>query len=456
MVNPTIFKSYDIRGVYPNELNEETAYKIGRGFVKYTGAKKVTVGQDARLSSPALFKGLVKGITEGGANVCNLGQIPTECLYFSVGAQAFDAGIMITASHNPKEYNGFKMLARPKPTGEGGIEKNENGAEIIRGKDLLSAVDAGDFKNNIAKGVIEQKNIWPDYTKHILSFVNLEKIRNFKVAVDASNGVAGLAVSKIGDKLSAKIFLLNYEPDGDFPNHSPNPLSEGSTDQIKKEIEKEGADFGFIFDGDGDRIFLVDENGWLVRADVTLLLLAKYFLQKNPGSAIAYNAICSKAAPEFIKKWGGKPIRTKVGFVNVREGLLKNNGIMGGELSGHYCFKDNFYLDSGMISFLILLQIISEEHKKVSEIAQELSPYAKSSEINFEIKDKEEILNKIKEKYKDGKQDYLDGITAEYNNWWFNARASQTEPLLRLTIEADTKDLLEEKQKELRALITVK
>ncbi|MEK7540858.1 MAG: phosphomannomutase/phosphoglucomutase [Patescibacteria group bacterium] len=445
MVNPTIFKSYDIRGVYPNELNEETARAIGRGFVKYTGAKKVAVGQDARLSSPALFKSLVKGITEEGANVYNLGQVPTECLYFSVGVYAFDAGIMITASHNPKEYNGFKM-----------IKKNGDNIDWIRGEDLRAIVEDGNFKNDITKGAIERKDIWPDYVKHILSFVNLEKIKNFKVAVDASNGVAGLAVSKIGDKLPAKIFLLNYEPDGDFPNHSPNPLLAGSTDQIKKEIEKEGADFGFIFDGDGDRIFLVDENGWLVRADVALLLLAKYFLQKNPGSAIAYNAICSKAAPELIKKWGGKPIRTKIGFVNVRAGLLENNGIMGGEPSGHYCFRDNYFMDSGMISFLILLQIISEEHKKVSEIAQELSPYAKSSEINFEIANKEEILNKIKEKYADGKQDYLDGITVEYNNWWFNARVSQTEPLLRLTIEADTKDLLEEKQKELRALITAK
>ncbi|MEK7061737.1 MAG: phosphomannomutase/phosphoglucomutase, partial [Patescibacteria group bacterium] len=351
-------------------------------------------------------------------------------------------GIMITASHNPKEYNGFKML-----------KKSGNNIEVIKGIDLQSIVEAGNFKNDITKGLIAQKDIWQDYINHILSFVNLDKIKPFKIAVDASNGVAGLAVAKIGNKLPAKIFLLNYEPDGAFPNHSPNPLLPGSTDQVKKEIEKENADFGFIFDGDADRIFLVDENGWLVKADIVLLLLAKYFLQKNQGSTIAYNAICSKTVPELIKKWGGKTIRTKVGFVNVREGLLKNNGIMGGELSGHYCFRDNYYLDSGMIGFLILLQIISQEHKKVSEIVQEMSLYAKSSEINFEIVNKEEVLNKIKEKYADGKQDYLDGITVEYKSWWFNVRASQTEPLLRLTIEADTRDLLEEKQKELKSFI---
>ena len=441
MIDSTIFKSYDIRGIYPDQLNEDTAYKIGRGFVKYTSAKKVAVGYDARISSPKLFKAFSEGIISQGSDLYNIGQVPTECLYFSVGKYDFDAGIMITASHNPKEYNGFKM-----------IKKNGNSIEVIRGEDLRSIVKVGDF-DNIAKGKIEQKNIWQDYINHILSFVNLDTIKPFKVAVDASNGVAGLTVAKIGDKLPVKIFLLNYEPDGDFPNHSPNPLLKGSTDQIKKEIEKESADFGFIFDGDADRIFLVDENGWLVRADITLLLLAKYFLQKNPGSAIAYNAICSKAVPEFIKKWEGKPVRTKVGFVNVREGLLENNGIMGGELSGHYCFRDNYYLDSGMIGFLILLQIISQEHKKVSEIVQELSPYVKSSEINFEIKNKEEILNKVKQKYTNGKQDYLDGITVEYNNWWFNVRASQTEPLLRLTIEANTEDLLKEKQKELESFI---
>ena len=442
MIDSTIFKSYDIRGVYPSQLNEDTAYKIGRSFVKYTNAKKVSVGYDARISSPKLFSALSKGIISEGANLYNIGQVPTECLYFSLGKYDFDAGIMITASHNPKEYNGFKM-----------VKKNGNSIEVIRGQDLLSLVIEESFNGNITKGAIEKKDIWQDYIEHILSFVNLENIKPFKIVVDASSGVAGLAIAKFGDKLPVKIFLLNYKPDGNFPNHSPNPLLPGSTDQIKKEIENESANFGFIFDGDADRVFLVDENGWIVRADVTLLLLAKYFLQKNPGSAIAYNAICSRFVPEIIKRWGGKPVRTKVGFVNVRNGLLENNGIMGGELSGHYCFRDNYYLDSGMIGFLVLLQIISEEHKKLSEIVQELSPYAKSSEINFEVSNKEEILNKIKAKYTDGRQDYLDGITVEYNNWWFNVRPSNTEPLLRLTVEADTKDLLEEKQKELTLLI---
>lgn len=444
MINPTIFKSNDIRGVYPSELNEEAIYDIARSFVKYAGAKKVAIGRDARLSSDSLFDSLAKGISHQSAEVYDIGQVPTECLYFAVGNYDFDAGIMLTASHNPKEFNGLKM-----------IKKNGNDVEIIRGKDLLLAIGesfvavAPQDENEIFK-----KDIWKDYLSHIFSFVDLSEITPLKIVIDASSGMAGKVISKIQDKLPVEIIPLNFEPDGNFPNHSPNPLLEGSTDQIREKIRKEKADLGFIFDGDADRIFLIDEEGCFMRGDVTLLLLAKYFLQKNPGMAIAYNAICSKAVPEFIKKWNGAPIRTKVGFVDVRAGLLKNNGIMGGELSGHYCFKDNYYMDSGMIAFLTLLQLISKDGRKVSEIVKELSPYVKGSEINFKIEDKDAIIEKIKQRYSDGKQDYLDGVTVEYKDWWFNVRPSNTEPLLRLTIEADTQELLSQKQKELSDFIS--
>jgi phosphomannomutase len=229
---------------------------------------------------------------------------------------------------------------------------------------------------------------------------------------------------------------------------------QGSCSQISSVIKKEKADFGLIFDADADRIFLLDEEGELVRADVVLLLLAKYFLEKNPGTAIAYNLICSRATPVFIKKYGGVPIKTQVGFVNVRDGLLKNNGIMGGEVSGHYCFKDNYYMDSGMIAFLTLLVIFSKDQRKVSEIVKELSPYAKANN-DFEVKDKTAVLDKIKERYSDGKQNFMDGITVEYKDWWFNVRPSNTEPLLRLTIEADTKELLETKQEDLEDIINL-
>lgn len=437
-VNQSIFKSYDIRGIYPTELKEETAYQIGRAFVQYTGAKKIAVAQDGRVSSPAIFKKLTQGIIDQGGYIYDIGQTPTECLYFAINY--YEAGIMITASHNSKEYNGFKM-----------VKKTGKDIEIIRGKDILKTVQS-DFKESSEKGRIEKKNIWPDYLKHIFSFVSGD-IKKFKVVIDSSSGVAANVVFRIKGKLPIEIISLNDEVDGNFLHHPPNPLLKGATDEVRKEIKKKKADFGFIFDGDADRIFLLDEKGKFVPADITLLLLAKYFLTKEPGVAIAYNAICSKAVPEFIEKWGGKAIRTKVGFVNVREGLMENNGVMGGELSGHYSFRDNSYLDSGFIVLLILLELFSKSDKKVSEITSELSLYAKSSEINFEVKDKEAILERAKKKYSNGKQDFLDGITVEYDNWWFNIRPSQTEPLLRLTIEADNKKLLEEKKKELTDFI---
>ena len=441
MIQSSIFKSYDIRGIYPDQLNENTAHQIGKGFVEYTGAKKIAVGYDARISSPALFKALLEGMISHGADVYSIGQAPTECLYFAVGHYDYDAGIMITASHNPKEYNGFKMIV-----------KKENGVEMVRGKDLFLAIGKN-IPDSVYKGNSIQKDIWGDYINHIFSFINIHQLKPFKIVIDASNGVIGNVISKIRDRLSMEVVDLNFKPDGNFPNHPPNPLIEGSADQIKNEIINQKADLGFIFDGDADRVYVITEKGDFVKADITLTLLAKYFLQKNPGAGIAYHVTCSKSVSEFVKKWGGKTIRTKVGFVNIQKGLIDNDGVMGGELSGHYCFKDNFYSDSGMIAFLTLLQIISQDGRKVSEIMKELSVYFKDPEINFEVNNKDAMIEKIKEKYLDGRQDYLDGVTVEYKDWWFNVRPSNTEPLLRLTIEADTEELLEQKKKELSEFI---
>jgi len=440
-VNPSIFKSRDIRGIYPLEIDERAAFKIGQAFVVKTGASQVVVGQDMRLSSPIIFENLTKGIVSQGADVLNIGQVATECLYFAIVNYNYDAGIMITASHNPKEYNGFKMFKR-----------KDKGLEFVSGKDLVGLVK--DYSVKLGEtGKIKELNIWEDYISHIFSFVKTEKINPFKVVVDAGNGMAGKVISLIKDKIPVQIIPINFKLDGNFPAHPSNPLLRGSTDEISKKIVQEKADFGFIFDGDADRVYLLDEKGGFIQGDITLLLLAKYLLSKYPKRGIAYNLICSKAVPEFIKKWEGIPIRTAIGVVNVKEGMEKNNGIMGGELSGHYLFKNNYCMDSGLISFLILLQIISNFEKKVSELISELSPYFKSAEINFKTENKEEIIKKTKEKYSDGKQDFLDGITVEYENWWFNVRSSQTEPLLRLTVETNTEELLEKKKKELTNFI---
>lgn len=438
MINKSIFKSYDVRGIYPAELNERAAFAIGRAFIKKTKAQNVVVGHDARLSSPALFGALVQGLLAEGAKVTSIGQTPTEGLYFAATQYGFDAGLMLTASHNPKEYNGVKM-----------VKKDGDSIRVIPGKDLLSFVEEDAY---VQKNVdVDQKDIWLDYVNFVMQFSG--DIKPFSIIIDASNGVGGKSIEYIKDKLPVAITELNFEPDGDFPNHSPNPMAAGATDQIKVEILKQKADFGIMFDGDADRLFLVDECGELVKADVVLLLLAKHFLAKYLGAAIAYNNICSRAVPEFIKKWGGVPLRTKVGFVNVQEGIIHNKGIMGGELSGHYCFKDYFYMDSGIVVFLILLQVISQDGRKVSEMVKELSPYAKSFEVSFKTENPGTILEKIKQAYADGKQDFLDGITVEYEDWWFNLRLSNTEPVIKLTIEASAQDLLEQKKKQLVAII---
>ena len=442
MVNSSIFKSYDIRGIYPSELNEDIAYKIGRAFVNYLKAEKIAVGRDGRLSSPAIFEALTKGIIGQGADVYDIGQVPVECLYFSIGRYDYDGAIMITASHNPKEYNGMKMM-----------RKKADGIAIIRGKDLQEAVEKNVSGEVLAKGMIKKTDIWPDFLNHIFSLIDVEKIKPLKAVVDTGNGAGGIAIPYILPKLPVRISTINLESDGNFPNRPPNPLAEGASKGVSQAIKEQKADMGFMFDGDGDRIFLIDEKGNFVKADVTLLILARYFLEKYPGAGIAYNLICSKAVPEFVKKWGGVPIRTKVGFVNVREAMIENNGALGGELSAHYCFKDNFYFDSGFIALLTLLQIFSQSGKKVSEIVAELSPYAKASEVNFQIEDKEAVINKIQKKYLDGKQDFLDGLTVEYKDWWFNLRPSQTEPVLRLTIEAGSQDLLNQKKEELSDFI---
>jgi len=441
-MNSSIFKSYDIRGIYPSELNEEAAYLIGRAFAVKSKAKNITVGSDMRLSGTSLKKALIRGITDEGANVKDIGLVPIDAVYFSVGKLGDEAGIMITASHNPKEYNGFKM-----------VMKN---MQWLRGVELLEEVKNLPEKVSEKKGEVEEEDIIPRYINHVLSFIDVDKIEPFKVVVDAGNGMAGKIMPILTEGLPLNIIPLNFKLDGSFPAHPSNPLLPESQKEICETVVKEKADFGIIMDGDTDRLFFVDEKGSFIPADVTLLLLAKLFLEREPGAGIVYNLLCSKIVLEMIKKWGGRPLRSKVGYINVSTVMREQKGVMGGELSAHYSFRDNAYADSGFIAFVILLQLLSGGDQPLSEIVKPFYKYFKSAEDNFEVKDKDAVINKIKEKYSDGKQDFLDGITVEYKDWWFNMRPSNTEPLLRLTIEADTRELLAEKQKELTAVITKK
>lgn len=437
-MNKSIFKSYDIRGVYPAEINEEIAYRIGKIFIRFTNAKNVAVCFDGRLASSELAKGVIDGITSQGANVVNIGLGATEWAYFAVSYyKDINAAIMVTASHNPKEYDGFKMVI-----------KNGSEIKLVRGTDLIGLSDETIGEQNI-RGTVIEKDVSQDYINHLSQFFNKKDIKPFKVVVDASNGMAAKVIPLIANHLPINLVKINFNIDGNFPGHSPNPLTPGAADSIKEAVIRENADMGVIFDADADRIYLINEKGDFIPADITLLLIAKYLLERTPGAAISYNAVCSKAVPEFISKWGGIPIRTKVGFADVRDGMILNRGVMGGELSGHYCFKDYFYFDSGFLAFLFLLSLLSRTQKKLSEITKEFNIYFKDAEMNFNIQDKQGVIQKLKEKYVEGEQDGLDGVTINFKNWWLNARPSNTEPILRLTIEADSKSLLEEKKKEI-------
>ncbi|MCU0679904.1 MAG: phosphomannomutase/phosphoglucomutase [Planctomycetes bacterium] len=438
MINPNIFKAYDIRGIYPTELNEETAQKIGSAFVTYTKTKQVAIGRDMRLSSEVLFKSLAAGITSAGAEVVDLGLVPIDAVYFAVNRLNFDTGIMITASHNPKEYNGFKM-----------IKKNGDSFDMIRGINIQETVEAHQELNE--QDVISQRDIMPEFISYLLQTVDIEKIKPIKIVVDAGNGMAGKTIPLLEKHLPIKVESLFFDLDGSFPNHPSNPLDPESQKAIAARIKETGAMAGFIFDGDSDRIFLVDENGNFIRGDITLIILAEYLLSlpENKGKGIAYNLLCSKSVEEFVNKMGGKAVRTAVGFVNVMHGLKDNNGILGGEVSGHYCFSQNGFADSGYIAWLIILVVLSQSSKPLSQIASELSTYERCPETNITVPSKDEAIEKIKLHFSTYQQDYLDGVTVYGDSWWLNVRGSNTEPLLRITVEAKLKTEVEEKLEEI-------
>ncbi len=445
LINPKIFKAYDIRGIYPSDLNAKVAFFIGMAFAKKTKARQVVVGRDMRHGGTILKNNLIKGLTAGGVKeIIDIGMVPIDGVYFSVSQLKYETGIMITASHNPKEYNGFKMIGK--------------NLKVVRGIDLLSIIKKIDYKKIKHKKIkIIKKNIYIEHIKHILSFTDINSIKPLKVVVDAGNGMAGKMMPQLEKYLPIKMIKMNFKLDGNFPAHPSNPLDPKSQIAISKKVKQTQADFGVIFDGDTDRLFFIDEHGKFIAADITLLLLAKIFLARKKQEAIAYNLICSKMVEEKIKAWSGRPIKTAVGFVNVAEGLKKYKGAMGGELSAHYSFRDNGYFDSGFIALVIMLQLLSEINQPLSKIIKPFNKYYKLPEINTPVKDTKQKIKEVKDKYKQYRQDYLDGVTvdnwAKPNGWWFNVRPSNTEPLLRLTIEAKSKAMALKLKKKLVKLI---
>lgn len=443
-INEKIFRKYDIRGVYPQDLNASVAYALGKATADYLQEKKIAVGYDMRLSSEEIAENLIKGIAEQGVDVIDVGLICTDMVYYVSGKYKV-GGVIITASHNPPEYNGMKIV--------------KSGAISLSGEtgffDIRDLVLTDRFKQTDKRGEIEKKDILNEYVKHILSFIEINKIKPFKVVVDAGNGMAGKVFPEIAKHLPIKVIPLYFELDGTFPNHIPNPLDPENVVDLQERIVSEKADFGIAFDGDGDRMFLFDEKGEIITGTVTTALIGESILKKNPGETILYNAVCGRIVPETIKKFGGKGIRTPVGYSLIKEIMRKHKGIFAGEHSGHYFFRENYYADSGLTATLFALELISIANQPLSQITKKYRKYFQSGEINFEIKDKEGAMKKLEVLYKNKAKstDWLHGITVWLDDWWFNSYPSGTEPLLRLNVEADNPTLLKEKTDELIATI---
>jgi phosphomannomutase len=455
-INKKIFKSYDIRGIYPEELNEEAAKLIAQTYLKILLQNlnkpirdlNIAVGRDNRKSSGPLSKTVIDTFLDWGATVDDLGLISVNDIYFAVGYYKYDGGIIATASHNPQEYGGFKMVS---------LDLSTTSIDFINGKFLYEKLLSSDFSLNENKlqGKLQKKDIIKDHLSHILSFIDLNKIKPFKVVVDTGNGMNAPLITELFKELPCQLIPLFFELDGSFPNRPPNPLVEGAQQKVGQKVLEEKADFGVMYDVDGDRMFLIDEQGEFIRGDMILSLLAKAMLDKNPGAGIVYNLICSHAVPDLVKKWGGRPIRSEVGYRHLAEHMRNEDGIMSGEVSGHFAFKKNFYADSGFIALVLALETISEDGRKLSEIIKEYNLYSRGDEINIEVEDIPEKLEKIRNYYKDNIKDEIDGITVEFDDWWFNIRPSNTEPLLRITVEASNEDELKKRQKEVLNVINI-
>src|SRR5437588_1382345 len=444
-VDPSIFKAYDVRGIYGQNLTEPVAYRIGRAAAQYLNVPEIAVGRDMRLSSPQLADYLLHGIIDQGVNAIDLGMTTTDGLYFAVGKFNYPAGVMITASHNPAQYNGMKFCrAQAFPI------SLESGLADIR--DLAVS---GAFTEPEYKGVVTQLDITNDYVNHVLSFIDVSKIKPLKGAIDAGNGMAGLVMPRVFEHLPCTLIPLYFELDGNFPNHPASPIEPENMEDLQKKVRETGADLGAAFDGDADRMFPVDEHGDVVDGSMVTAIVAQSLLQKQPGSTILYNLIVSKSVPELVSKLGGTAVRTRVGHSYIKAEMRRLNAIFGGEHSGHFYFRDNWFADSGLIAFLITLELVSIEGKPLSELLKPLDKGARSGEINSTVNDVQGKLQALEEHF--GKQaqsvDHLDGITLDFGDWWFNVRPSNTEPLLRLNVEANSRELMEQKRDEVLAFI---
>ena len=440
------FKAYDIRGKVPSELNTDLSYKIGRAYSKLIGADKIVLGFDVRKSSKEISEALILGLTESGIDVIDIGLCGTEMIYFSTPHFDADGGIMITASHNPPEYNGMKFVKRGSvPVG---YDSGLNEVEKMIVNNQLGGVSK-------TKGTVKKENVMSSFIENLSRFYDPDKIDSFKVVVNSGNGCAGLAIDALEPKLPVKMIKVFNNPDGNFPNGVPNPMLENNRKPTIEAIKKENADLGVAWDGDYDRCFFFDEKGNFIEGYYIVGLLAKSILKKNPGEKIVHDPRLIWNTVEIVEKNGGEAVVSKSGHAFIKQKMREVNAIYGGEMSAHHYFRDNAYSDSGMIPFLLILQLMSEEKKTLSQLVDEMiAAYPCSGEINSTIDSPAGKIKEIEKKYSDGKVDHLDGISVEYPNWRFNLRPSNTEPIIRLNVESrDDEKLMKEKTGELLKII---
>jgi phosphomannomutase len=442
-VNPGIFKAYDIRGVYPTDLNEAVAYAIGRAFVTFLGVEQVIVGRDMRISGPQLFDAVTRGIMDQGADVVNIGMVSTDQFYFACSELALP-GMMVTASHNPKPYNGFKMV-RKMPYLLSGGEGIQNLREIVENDSFAQATRTGSMST---------ADLSERFVDAVLKLIDVAAIKPLKVVADTGNGMVGPILERVYARLPVQLIGMYLDPDGNLPNHGLDPLQPENRAELEQRVIAEHADVGFAFDGDGDRFFTIDDRGEFVAGDYLTALLGRYLLQKKPGSKIVYDVRASWAVPDLIHAAGGTPLIERVGHAFIKRRMADEHALFGGEVTGHYYFQSFNYADSGIIPSLLILEMISTGGQSLESLLATLeAKYFISGEINSTVADPKAKMQALAERFHDGKIEWLDGISVTYPDWHFNVRASNTEPLLRLNLEAMTRAEMEQRRDEILALI---
>lgn len=432
-VNPSIFKAYDIRGIYPTELNEEIAYLIGRAFVTFLGAQTVIVGRDMRTSGPGIFEAVTRGITDQGADVADIGMVSTDQYYFAC-AELGLPGMMVTASHNPKQYNGFKMV-RQMPyllSGDEGIQ------------DLRKLVETENFPTSPRKGTITPRDFKEPFVQKVLSLIDVDLLAQrashgapLRVIADTGNGMVGPILQEIYSRLPIAFEGMYLDPDGTLPNHGLDPLQPENRAELQARVPAEGFDIGFLFDGDGDRFFAIDDRGEFISGDFLTAIMGQYILEKYPAAKILYDVRASWAVVDLIQEKGGTPLMERVGHAFIKRRMANEDAVFAGEVTGHYYFKDFFYADSGIVPSLLLMEMLARRGVKMSDLLKELeAKYFISGEINSRVDDVKGKLAALAERFADGKVERMDGLSVSYETWHFNVRGSNTEPLVRLNLES--------------------